>query len=230
MQIRKYAVTSALVIATVGAGTGLAQAAPPAASPATASAPAATHTADGVGWSVTRTGQHVTVRTESGSLAVESGRLVVRDDRGTIVEAVPLALEHAGNLYPVAAHVDGRQATLAASRTPSPLSARLHQVDLPAAVGGVRDAIGLTASVGGFLGAATGLVGGCLLGATAAGVVSAPAALLFGAGPLAGCVGGALLVGTTASLAGTAVGGIGSALANAPQFIRLLNAPPAKKG
>lgn len=228
MQFSKYAATAALIVGALGVGSGVAQAAPPAVSAAQPAA--ATPATDGVGWSVTRTGQDVTVRTESGSLAVESGRLVVRNDRGAVVEAVPLTLEHAGNLYPVAAHVDGRQATLTASRTPSPLSARLHQVDLPAAVGGVRDAIGLTASVGGFLGAATGLVGGCLLGATAAGVVSAPAALLFGAGPLAGCVGGALLVGTTASLAGTALGGIGSALANAPQFIQLLNAPPAKKG
>ncbi|NED68524.1 spore germination protein, partial [Streptomyces sp. SID10244] len=88
----------------------------------------------------------------------------------------------------------------------NPLLARFqpvpHKVDLSAAVAGVKDNITLTAAIGGFLGAAAGLVGGCLLGAVAAGVVSAPAVLLFGAGPLAGCIGGALLLGSGASLAG----------------------------
>jgi hypothetical protein len=60
-------------------------------------------------------------------------------------------------------------------------------------------------------------------------VISAPAALLFGAGPVAGCIGGALLVGAGASLAGTAIGGLGAMAANADPFITLLNAPPAPK-
>lgn len=111
---------------------------------------------------------------------------------------------------------------------PSPTAAFEQNVDLPAAVSGVRDNITTTATIGGYIGGATGLVGGCLLGGAAAGVVSAPAALLFGAGPVAGCVGGALLLGSTGALAGTAVGGLGSAAANAGTFVQLLNQPPKK--
>ncbi|WP_283235425.1 hypothetical protein [Rhodococcus sp. Q] len=42
-------------------------------------------------------------------------------------------------------------------------------------------------------------------------------------------MGGALLVGSGASLLGTAVGGLGAVAANAQPFITLLNAPPAAK-
>ena len=111
----------------------------------------------------------------------------------------------------------------------SPLTSLETQVDLPAAVSGTKDNVTTTAAIGGYIGGATGIVGGCLLGAAVAGVVSAPAALLFGAGPLAGCVGGALLLGSTGALGGTAIGGLGSVAANAGQFGALLNAPPVKK-
>ncbi|MGB3772299.1 MAG: hypothetical protein WBF79_03400 [Rhodococcus sp. (in: high G+C Gram-positive bacteria)] len=119
--------------------------------------------------------------------------------------------------------------TAYADPAPSPTAGLEQNADLPAAVSGVKDNITTTAALGGYLGGAAGLVGGCLLGGAVAGVVSAPAALLFGAGPLAGCVGGALLLGSTSALGGTAIGGLGSAAANAGTFVTLLNQPPAAK-
>jgi opacity protein-like surface antigen len=222
MKIGKFAATSALVIAAMTTAMGTSYA-----DPAPAPAP--------VGWNVTQSGNQVIVDTTAGSLSNEDNHLVVRDASGALVDSVPLSLAVDGFAHPVAADIDGNHAVLTADVTPAaatPVSTQLpglQQVDLPAAVAGVKDNLSLSASVGGFLGAATGLVGGCLLGALAGGVVSAPAALLFGAGPIAGCIGGALLLGSTASLAGTAVGGLGAIAANAQQFITLLNAPPAKK-
>ncbi|MFE3289958.1 hypothetical protein [Rhodococcus sp. NPDC059234] len=229
MKIRKFTATAVLAIAATGIAAGTAYAAP-AATDAPQTSQAEQHA---VGWTVTRSGNEVVVQTAAGSLNVEGNHLVVRDGQGVAVEAVPLSLAFDGRAYPVAAQVAGNTATLTANTdpavaTPAPkLTPR--DIDLPAAVSGVQPAIGLTASVGGFLGAAAGLVGGCILGATVAGVVSAPAAMLFGAGPLAGCIGGALLLGATSSLAGTAIGGLGSALANAPQFMQVLNQPAAPK-
>ncbi|SEL00772.1 hypothetical protein [Rhodococcus maanshanensis] len=220
MKMTKLAAVSAMTIASMGIIAGTAHADP---------APA---TATGVGWNVTRSGNQVILDTAAGSLATENNHLIVRDSSGAIVESVPLALAVDGISHPVTAKIDGRTATLTADTSPAAATSvalPAKDIDLPAAVAGVKDNITMTGAVGGFLGAATGLVGGCILGAVAGGVVSAPAAMLFGAGPLAGCIGGALLVGAGASLAGTAIGGLGAVAANAQPFITLLNAPPAAK-
>ncbi|GAC68711.1 hypothetical protein [Gordonia soli] len=218
MKFNKLVAVSAMIVASMGVATG------------TAYADAAPQAA-GTHWNVARHGSAVTVTTDNGSFGKVGNKLVLSDARGKAVEAVPLVLAVDDFVRPVNATVAGKSATLRVDT--NPVTTRFqpvrHNVDLQAAVAGVKDNIGLTASVGGFLGAATGLVGGCLLGAVAAGVVSAPVALLFGAGPLAGCIGGAILLGSAASLGGTAIGGIGSAIANAQPFIQLLNAPPKKK-
>lgn len=214
----KFAAVAAMTIAVVGVAAGTAQAAPEAPAP--------------VGWSVTGEANHVLVDTTAGSLTTEGDHLVVRDGAGNLVDSVPLTFTFDGTAHPISAQVDGTHAVLTPNLDPAaakPVALPVKDIDLPAAVSGVKDNLSLTASVGGFVGGAAGLVTGCLLGATAAGVVSAPAALLFGAGPLAGCVGGALLLGSGASLLGTAVGGLGAVAANAQPFITLLNAPPAAK-
>ncbi|MFC4604173.1 hypothetical protein [Rhodococcus kronopolitis] len=236
MKLTKLVAVAAITTASLGVAAGTSYAAPaPAAAPAPVDAPS-------VGWKITNTGDKVIVDTAAGSLSKENNQLVVRDDKGAVVESVPLSLAFAGVAHPIDAKIEGRTATLTTDLSPAAatpvkdiglpakdIGLAVKDIDLPAAVTGVRDNITLTAAIGGYLGGATGLVGGCLLGAAVAGVVSAPAALLFGAGPVAGCIGGALLLGAGASLAGTAIGGLGSGAANAQQFITLLNAPPAAK-
>lgn len=222
MKMNKFVAVAAMSIASLAIASGTAYADP------TPPAP------QGVDWNVTRDGDTVIVHTSAGTLANENNHLVIRDASGATVESVPLSIAADGVAHPVSAQIDGNNATLVADTSPAAATPvytlpGLTQVDLPAAVAGIKDNLSVTASVGGFLGAATGLVGGCLLGAAAAGVVSAPVALLFGAGPLAGCIGGAILLGAGASLAGTAIGGLGSVIANAQPFITLLDAPPVKK-
>lgn len=220
MKMSKLMAVAAITIASMGIVAGTAHADPAPATP------------PGVGWNLTRNGDQVIIDTTAGSLSTENNHLIIRDASGATVESVPLSIAVNGFAHPVAAQINGRTATLTTNTNPAaatPVNLPLRQVDLPAATAGVKDNITLTAAVGGFLGAATGLVGDCLLGAVAGAVISAPAALLFGAGPVAGCIGGALLVGAGASLAGTAIGGLGAMAANADPFITLLNAPPTPK-
>ncbi|QII00078.1 hypothetical protein BH92_09520 [Rhodococcoides fascians A21d2] len=223
MKLTRFAATSALVIAAMTTAMGTAYADP-------AQAPAAA-----VGWNVTQAGNQVLVDTTAGTLSNEDNHLVVRDSSGAVVDSVPLAIAADGFSHPVAAVIDGNHATLTADVSPAaatPVSTSLpglQQVDLPAAVAGVKDNLSLTASVGGFLGAATGIVGGCLLGIITGVVVTAPVATLLGAGPIGGCVIGAIALGAIGSLAGTSAGGLGAVIGNAGQFIQLLNAPPAVK-
>ncbi|MBJ7352988.1 MAG: hypothetical protein JHD12_20875, partial [Rhodococcus sp.] len=158
MKLTRFAATSALVIAAMTTAMGTAYADP-------APAPAAA-----VGWNVTQAGNQVLVDTTAGTLSNEDNHLVVRDANGVLVDSVPLAIAADGFSHPVAADIDGNHATLTADVSPAaatPVSTSLpglQQVDLPAAVAGVKDNLSLTASVGGFLGAATGIVGGCILG------------------------------------------------------------------
>jgi hypothetical protein len=222
MKIGKFAVTSALVIGAMTAAMGTSYADP-------APAPAS------VGWTVAPSGQQVIVDTSAGTLSNEDNHLVVRDSSGAVVDSVPLAIAVDGFSHPVSADIDGSHAVLTADVSPAaatPVSTSLpglNQVDLPAAVAGVKDNLSLSASIGGYLGAATGIVGGCILGIITGVVVTAPVATLLGAGPIGGCVIGAVALGAIGSLTGTALGGLGAVAGNAPQFIQLLNAPPAVK-
>ncbi|MFE5700297.1 hypothetical protein [Rhodococcus koreensis] len=230
MKIRNLAAIAVVSIGALGIASGTAQAVPN----RTDAPPSAQSIPQSVDWTVTRDGNNVSVHIASGSLALENNHLIVRNNQGSVVESIPLTLAVDGVAHPVAAHLVGDTAILTtntdpAAATPVAQVGARHDVDLPAAVGAVQPPISLTAAIGGFLGAATGLVGGCMLGAIAGGVVSAPAAMLFGAGPLAGCVGGALLLGSGAGLAGTAIGGLGAAITNGPQFMQLLNQAPAPK-
>ncbi|MBY4127863.1 hypothetical protein HQO83_05610 [Rhodococcus fascians] len=225
MKLTRFAATSALVIAAMTTAMGTAYADP-------APAPAAA-----VGWNVTQSGNQVLVDTTAGTLSNEDNHLVVRDASGALVDSVPLAIAVDGFSHPVAAVVDGNHATLTTDVSPAaatPVSTSLpglQQVDLPAAVAGVKDNLSLSATVGGFLGAATGFVTGCflggMLGASAGGVTPLFVGVVPGA--IAGCIGGAVLLGSGASLAGTAIGGLTALASNVAPFIQLLNAPPAVK-
>lgn len=229
----KFAAVAAMTIASVGIAAGTAYADP---------APAAN--APAVGWNVTRDGDRVLVTTTDGTLNNEDNHLVVRDAAGTLVDSVPLSFAVDGTAHPITAQIDGRTAVLNADLSPEKATPVVQDIalpvqdiaalpaqdiDLPAAVALVKDNVTLTGAVGGFMGGATGLTVGCLLGAAAGAAATSPAGMLFGAGPLAGCVTGALLLGSGASLAGTAIGGLGAVAANAQPFINALNAPPAAK-
>jgi hypothetical protein len=131
MKIGRFAATSALVIAAMTTAMGTSYA-----DPAPAPAP--------VGWNVTAQGDQVLVDTSAGTLSNENNHLVVRDAGAALVDSVPLSIAFEGLAHPVAAEIDGNHAVLTADASPAaatPVSTQipgLQQVDLPAAVAGVR--------------------------------------------------------------------------------------------
>jgi hypothetical protein len=230
MKILTLAATTALTIGVLGAASGTAQAAPD-----RVDTPAIAPTiVQGVDWTVTRHGSDVVVQIASGSLTVENNHLIVRNGHGAVVASVPLTLAVDSLAHPVAARVAADTAVLTTNTDPAAASTvdragALSDLARPSPIGAVPPSLPLTAAIGSSLGAATGLVGGCVLGAIAGAAISAPAVMLFGAGPVAGCAAGALLLGSGASMAGTANGDPGAAATNGPQFLQLLNQTPAPK-
>ncbi|MFE7421039.1 hypothetical protein [Rhodococcus sp. NPDC057529] len=229
MKIRTLAATAALTVGVLGVASGTAQAAPD-----SAGTPAiAPSIVQGVDWTVTRDGTDVVVHVASGSLAIENNLLIVRNGQGAVVASVPLTLAVDGLVHPVAARVAGDTAVLTTNTDPAAgtvdHTGALSDLARPAPIEAGPPSLSLTPAIGTSLGAATGLVGGCLLGAIAGAAMSAPAVMLFGAGPVAGCVGGALLLGSGSGLAGTATGDLGADATTGPHIMQLLNQAPAPK-
>ncbi|MGW4339045.1 hypothetical protein ACWEK5_40540 [Rhodococcus koreensis] len=228
MKIRTLAATTALTVGVLGVASGTAQAAPDSAGTPVI----APSIVQGVDWTVTRDGTDVVVDIASGSLAIENNHLIVRNGQGAVVASVPLALAVDGLVHPVAARVAGDTAVLTTNTDPAAASTVDRtgvpsDHDRPAPIEAGPRALSLTPAIGTSLGEATGLVGGCLLGAIAGAALSAPAVMLFGAGPVAGCVGGALLLGSGAGLAGTATGDPGADATTGPHVMQLVNRAPA---
>lgn len=108
MKFRKFAATSALVIAAMGIGAGTSYA-----QPATVGNPDIHYTADVVDKSVV-------VRTDAGSLTTDNNQLQVRDNLGNVVAGFPLSYLRDGLEYPIAAAADGaNEVTLTPSVDPA---------------------------------------------------------------------------------------------------------------
>ncbi|MBF6274085.1 hypothetical protein A5780_37215 [Nocardia sp. 852002-20019_SCH5090214] len=213
MKLRKFAATSALVIAALGISTGTAFAAP-----APAANPDIHYTANVVDKSVV-------VKTDAGSLTTEGNEFQVRDNQGKVVAGFPLSYQHDGLEYPIAAQIDGNQATLVPStdRAAAHPAQMLHDVasrsDLDAANQSAINELGIATSIGTLVGTAIGLAGGCVLGA----VLGTP--FLVVPGWIGGCLTGAALgapLGAAAGLVG--VGGISGVLV-AIEYFNRINAP-----
>ncbi|WP_067574331.1 hypothetical protein [Nocardia acidivorans] len=232
MKMRKYAGIAALVIAALGAATGTAGA-----SPAKAD--------DGViNYSLTNTETETVVRTDAGSLVVENGVFKVKAANGATVAGTELSFRVDDFVFPIAAEIKDRTATL------TPLYDTAHAVYQPVALPYENQApwksdydrevaawtrltstIAMGATVGTLVGGIGGAALGCLLGAGVAVAATAPLALLFGTGPLGGCVIGASLVGFLGTLGGQIFVTAPVAILAAAQYFTTINQPsvaPAK--
>ncbi|MFE3441868.1 hypothetical protein ACFXNW_02420 [Nocardia sp. NPDC059180] len=230
MMMRKFAATSALLIAAIGVATGTAQAQP---------APA-----EGVNVSYEANDKTASIAIDSGSLAVENGRLAIKSADGTVLAGTPLEFRVDDFVFPIAAQLDDRRATL----TPQfdmehavykPVALPFQEQDTfkspyereKAAFARMKDEISLAATVAGLTTTVIGGIAGCALGALAGGIVTLPVATLFGAGPVVSClVGGALGAGLI-GIAGTILITVPVAIASAIQYFTTINEPfvaPAK--
>lgn len=228
--MRNTAAASALLAATLCIGAG-------------ATGAAGADTPAPLNYTATSTPTNVVIRTDAGSIAVEDGALKIKAGDGTVLAGTELAFRVDDFVFPIAAEVTDRTATL------TPEFDMAHAVYKPVALpyedqapwktqydreqaawSRMTTTISTGATIGTLVGGIGGAALGCLAGATAGLALTGALATLFGAGPLAGCIAGAAAVGFLGTIAGqlfvTAPVAIGAAI----QYFTTINQPftPAK--
>ncbi|GAB0103030.1 hypothetical protein JMUB6875_20020 [Nocardia sp. JMUB6875] len=231
MRLKKFAATSALVIAALGVSAGTVNAAP------------AAEDNGAINYTITTTETNSVLRTDAGSLVVENGNLEVKAANGNVVAGMPLSFKVDDFTFPIAADISDRTATLTpqfdiahAKYTPE----NVKDVALPyedqapwksdydreqAAWNRMKDNISLGATIGTLVGGIGGAALGCVIGAGVAFAATTPLLLMFGAGPLGGCLVGASLVGFLGTLAGQVFVTAPVAIASAIQYFITINGP-----
>ncbi|MEV0249948.1 hypothetical protein AB0H76_25330 [Nocardia sp. NPDC050712] len=237
MLMRKFAATSALLIAAMGVTAGTVNA-----------APADQSSAEAINFSAKATETQSIITIDAGALVVEDDALKIKAADGTTVAGTPLKFQLDDFELPIVADISDRTATLTPQLDVS--KAVYKPVALPfedkapwkneydreqAAWSRLTSTISMGATVGTLVGGLGGAAIGCVLG----GILGTTVALgtivgLFGPfvpAALAGCIGGIALVGAVGTVLGqifiTGPVAIGAAI----QYFATINAPapaPAK--
>ncbi|WP_280193081.1 hypothetical protein [Nocardia farcinica] len=237
MLMRKFAATSALLIAALGVTAGTVNAAP--AAPAESGA---------INFTAQSTDTQSIISIDSGSLVVEDNALKIKAADGTTVAGAPLTFRVDEFEFPIAADISDRTATLTPQLDVD--KAVYKPVALPfedkapwkseydrelAAFNRLKDTIGMGATIGTLVGGLGGAAVGCVLGGIAgATVASATIVGLFGPfipAAAIGCLGGILAVGALGTLAGQILVTAPVAIGAAIQYFTTINqpfVPPAK--
>ncbi|MFE7798386.1 hypothetical protein [Nocardia sp. NPDC057440] len=236
MLMRKFAATSALLIAAMGVTAGTVNAAP--AAPA-ADAP--------INFTAQATETQSIVTTDAGSIVVEDDALKIKAANGTVVAGTPLKFRVDEFEFPIAAEISGRTATLTPQMDMA--HATYKPVALPfedkapwkseydrevAAFNRLKDTIAMGATIGTLVGGLGGAAIGCVLGGVLGGAaVGGTIVGLFGPfipAAAVGCIAGIALVGAVGTVLGqifiTAPVAIGAVI----QYFTTINQPfvPAK--
>ncbi|WP_067696199.1 hypothetical protein [Nocardia jejuensis] len=231
MKMKKFAAVAALVSATLGVTAGTVNAAP-------------NSDAGVINYTAENTETQAIIRTDAGSMVVEDGVFKVKAADGTTVAGTELSLRVDDFVFPIAAEISDRTATLTpqideAHATYKPV-ALPYENQAPwkseydreqAAWNRLKDTVALGATIGTVVGGIGGAAVGCVIGFGLAGVATAPLAALFGAGPIVGCLGGAAAVGFLGTLAGQIFVTAPVAILAAVQYFTTINQPfvaPAK--
>ncbi|MGK8522839.1 hypothetical protein ACRS6B_15325 [Nocardia asteroides] len=236
MVLRKIATISTFAVAISGVTAGHAVAAP--------------HDAGGavVNYTATTSADSVVVQIDSGSMQVENGVFAVKANDGTVLAGTPLQFRVDDFVFPIAADITGRSATL----TPrfDLEHAEYRPVALPfedtaqwrtpyerevAAFTRLKDTVATGAAIGTVVGGLGGGLVGCVLGGIAGATVAA-ATIVGMFGPFipaaaVGCLGGILAVGALGTLAGQLLVTAPIAVAALVQYFTTINqpfVPPAK--
>ncbi|MET8773563.1 hypothetical protein AB0H49_30260 [Nocardia sp. NPDC050713] len=237
MLMRKFAATSALLIAALGVTAGAVNASP--------TAPAADAP---INFTASSTDTQSIISLDSGSLVVEDDALKIKAADGTVVAGTPLKFRVDEFEFPIAAEISDRTATLTPQLDVD--KAVYKPVALPyedkapwkseydrelAAFNRMKDTIGMGATIGTLVGGLSGAAVGCVLGGIAgATVASATIVGLFGPfipAAAIGCIGGILAVGALGTLAGQILVTAPVAIGAAIQYFATINqpfVPPAK--
>ncbi|MGS2807961.1 hypothetical protein [Nocardia sp. MW-W600-9] len=232
MLMRKFAATSALLIAAMGVTAGTVNAAP------VEEAAPINYTAEVVD------GSKSVITTDAGSLVVEDGAFKIKAANGTTVAGTPLTFRLDEFELPIVAEISGNKAVLSPQLDPA--QAVYKPVALPyedkaefkteyareqAAWSRLTSTISMGATIGTLVGGLSGAAIGCVAGAAAGLVATGVLLALFGAGPLAGCAVGAAGVGFIGVLIGQILVTAPVAIGAVIQYITTISAPftpPAK--
>ncbi|MGV9409714.1 hypothetical protein ACWDOP_07345 [Nocardia sp. NPDC003693] len=234
MKIKMFALSAAAVSSVLAVSAGAAHA-----------APAAEANTDGaINYAVTTTETHTVINTDAGSLVVEDGVFKVKAANGDTVAGTELSVQVDDFVFPIAAEITGRTATL------TPRLDMAHAVYKPVALpfensapwkseydrevaawSRMTSTISLGASIATLVGGIGGAALGCVAGGIAGAALTGPLALMFGAGPVGGCLIGAAATGFLGTLAGQIFITAPVAILAAAQYFTTINQPftaPAK--
>ncbi|MGO4649998.1 hypothetical protein AB4305_34550, partial [Nocardia sp. 2YAB30] len=208
MLMRKFAATSALLIAALGVTAGTVNA-----------APATEADNDAVNFTAQNTDTQSIITTDAGSMVVEDGVFEVKAANGNVLTGVPLTFRVDDFEFPVAADIADHTATLTPQLDMA--HATYKPVALPfedkapwkteydreqAAWNRMKDTISTGATIATLVGGLGGGAVGCVLGGIAGATVAAATIVgLFGAfipAAAIGCLGGIIAVGALGTLAG----------------------------
>ncbi|MET9211310.1 MULTISPECIES: hypothetical protein [unclassified Nocardia] len=199
-----------------------------------------------VGFTAHATESASIIAIDAGTLTIENGALTVKTDDGTVVAATPLRFAVDDFVFPIAAHIDGRTATLTPDLSLD--SAVYRPVALPfedkapwkteydreqAAWARLTTTISTGAAVGTLIGGLGGAAVGCVLGGVVGATVAAATIIgLFGPflpAAAVGCLGGVLAVGALGTVAGQLLVTAPVAIGAVIQYVSTITAPfPAK--
>ncbi|WP_067704037.1 hypothetical protein [Nocardia jejuensis] len=217
---------------------------------ATACATAATATATppdtdaAVSYTATVSETSTVIHTDAGSLVDDHGVFKILAADGTVLGGTELAFRVDDFLFPIAARISGRTATL------TPRFDMAHAVYEPVALPFEQSApwkseydreqaawsrmtstIGMGATIGTLVGGIGGAAVGCLLGGAAGATLTGALTAMFGAlpGALVGCIAGTAAVGFLGTLAGQLFITAPTAILAAAQYFTTINSPFAGK-
>ncbi|MEU7628773.1 hypothetical protein AB0C34_02140 [Nocardia sp. NPDC049220] len=230
MLLRKIATVTTLAVAIAGVMAGTAAAAPSA-------------TASGiVNYTATTSEENVVVHIDSGSMKVENGIFEVEATNGAVLAGTPLEFRVDDFIFPIAAAIEGRTATL---RPQFDLEhAAYRPVALPfedqalwrtpyerevAAFTRLKETIATGATIATTVGGVGGGIVGCVLGGLAGATIAA-ATIVGMFGPFipaaaVGCLGGIIAVGALGTLAGQLFVTAPIAIAAFVQYFTTINQP-----
>lgn len=209
------------------------------AAPAHAESPIA-----GINYTATVGPDSTVIRTDAGSMTAEDGVFKIRAADGTTIAGSELSFRVDDFVFPIAAEITDRVATL----TPrfDAQHAIYQPVALPfehaapwkseydreqAAWSRMTSTISAGVTIATLVGGIGGGAVGCVLGAAVGATLSTPLALMFGAGPIGGCIAGIAAVGFLGVLAGQLFVTAPIAILAAAQYFTTINQPfvaPAK--
>ncbi|MFB8003305.1 hypothetical protein [Nocardia sp. NPDC056000] len=202
------------------------------ATPATAESP--------VNYTATVSDTSTTIRTDGGSLSADNGTFTIRATDGTVLGGTELAFRVDDFVFPIAAQVTDRTATL------TPQFDLAHAVYRPVALpfensapwkseydreqaawSRMTSTISMGATIGTLVGGIGGAAIGCLIGGAAGATLTGALTAMFGAlpGALVGCIAGTAAIGFLGTLAGQLFVTAPTAILAAAQYFTTITSP-----